>query len=114
MNEASALRGLAIEEPPLSPGPRAAVVASPAAAEGVLGIPDTQHATQRAAVRVDVTLRLVGGERIPVGSFETEEAAKQHAHVMCEEIRAAQEWLFLSGRFVRPEAIVSVDLDTIT
>lgn len=110
MNEAPALRGLVIEEPPLSPGPRAALVAPPAAPERQLHV----HEAQPTAVRVEVTLQLVGGEQIPVGAFETEEAAKQHAHVLTEEIRSAQEWLFLSGRFVRPEAIVSVGLNAIS
>jgi len=111
MNQAASLHALAIEEPPVSPGraPAARRLAPvQAARERLL----RSHGSHPVESRVQVTLRLVGGERIPIGSFDTEEAAKQHAHALTEEISTAREWLFLSGRFVRPDAIVSVDLNT--
>ena len=112
MNQAAPARRLAIEEPPLSPGPGpGAAPAAPhetAAAERLRRFHDAN-----AAANVQVTLRLTSGERIAVGSFDSHDAAKHHAHVLSEEIGSAREWLFLSGRFVRPEAIVSVGLDEV-
>jgi hypothetical protein len=111
MTQAASVHGLAIKEPPLSPGPRPVVaparVPARAPAERLL-----RFSEQNAPPRVQVSLRLTDGERISIASFESDEAAKQHAHVLMEEIATTREWLFLSGRFVRPDAIVSVDLNT--
>ena len=69
------------------------------------------------APRVDaaarVLVRLENGERIDVGQFNDYEAAKKRARDLMGELQQATEWPFLSGRYVRPEAIVSVDVDLI-
>lgn len=113
MNQALAVRGLAFEEPPVSPvsGPAAAAPgpADTAVAERMRRF----HEANAPTANVQVTLRLSSGERIHVGAFDSEESAKQHAHVLSQEIGSAREWLFLSRRFVRPEAVVSVDLETV-
>jgi hypothetical protein len=60
-----------------------------------------------------VLVRLENGERIDFGRFDGYEAAKKRARDLMAELQQATEWPFLSGRYVRPEAIVSVDIDFI-
>jgi Type II secretion system (T2SS), protein E, N-terminal domain len=57
-----------------------------------------------------VVLRLADGERIDVGAFGSSEDATAHARGVVEQISAESGWPFFEGRFLRPEAIVSVDL----
>ena len=58
-----------------------------------------------------VLVRLENGERIEVGDFPSPDAAKKRARTLMAELRQAAEWPFLSGRYVRPDAIVSIDID---
>jgi hypothetical protein len=110
MNQAASVHGLAIEEPPVSParekGSRRLAPVE-AARERLLRF----HHPQQLGARVEITLRLIGGEKIGIGSFETEETARDHAHALTQELSSAREWLFFNGRFVRPDAVVSVDLN---
>ena len=63
------------------------------------------------AATVRVLARLSNGERIEVGSHLHEGAAKAEATALMRFLReAGGDWPFLNGRFVRPEAIVSVDI----
>lgn len=57
-----------------------------------------------------VVLRLADGERVDVGSFGSSEDATAHARGVVEQISAQSGWPFFEGRFLRPDAIVSVDL----
>jgi len=62
-------------------------------------------------VQVELQVRLSNGERILVGSFPNQEAAKTKARQMTRELEESRVWPFLRGRYVRPDAIVSIDLD---
>jgi hypothetical protein len=58
-----------------------------------------------------VFARLSNGERIEVGTHAGEEPAKAEATALMRFLKAdGGDWPFLDGRFVRPEAIVSVDV----
>jgi hypothetical protein len=70
-----------------------------------------EPAPARTDVAARVLVRLENGERIEVGRFNGFEAAKQRAGELMREFRQSSEWPFLSGRFVRPDAIVSIDVD---
>jgi hypothetical protein len=60
---------------------------------------------------VRVLARLSNGERIEVGAHEDELAAKAEATALMRFLReTGGDWPFLNGRFVRPDAIVSVDI----
>ena len=60
---------------------------------------------------VRVLVRLSNGERIEVGAHDDEGAAKAEATALMRFLReAGADWPFLNGRFVRPDAIVSVDI----
>jgi hypothetical protein len=94
--------------PATSPAPAVAPEPEPPAAEAA---PAPIQSTPRADVAARVLVRLENGERIEVGHFEGFEPAKTRARALMAELRQAAEWPFLSGRYVRPEAIVSIDID---
>jgi len=81
-----------VEMPPAAP----AETPSPAAAE-----------TRR------VVLRLVGGERLELGSYDGRDAALGAAQELIAAFTAAEAegvWPELDGRFVRPASVVSIDV----
>jgi hypothetical protein len=61
--------------------------------------------------RVNVLLCLTNGERVPVDAFDDEEEAKVRARALTRELQSS-EWQLVGSRFVRPDAVVSVDLET--
>jgi hypothetical protein len=59
-----------------------------------------------------VGVRLTTGELIEVASHEDEAAARAEATALMRYLRDGRgDWPFLAGRFVRPETIVSIDVD---
>lgn len=57
-----------------------------------------------------VELRLANGERIEFGVYASNEDAIDAARDVVEQASVEGSWPFVSGRFLRPDAIVSVDL----
>jgi hypothetical protein len=92
-----------VQEVAPAPAPAPAPAAAPA--------PAPVQAAPRADVGARVFVRLENGERIEVGDFDGFEAAKNRARELMDELGQAGEWPFLSGRYVRPDAIVSIDID---
>jgi hypothetical protein len=63
------------------------------------------------ALSYDVSLRLSDGERVPIGSFGEPEKAREYARDVVKHLADESEgWPFFSGRFMRPDTIVSVDI----
>jgi hypothetical protein len=62
--------------------------------------------------KVNVTLCLMNGERIAVETFDDEDAARQRARELTRELGATSEWQLIGARFVRPEAVVTVDMES--
>lgn len=59
-----------------------------------------------------VVVRLTTGELIEVATHEDEAAARSEATALMRYLRDGRgDWPFLAGRFVRPETIVSIDVD---
>ena len=59
-----------------------------------------------------VGARLTTGELIEVAAHEDETAARAEATALMRYLRDGRgDWPFLAGRFVRPETIVSIDVD---
>lgn len=60
----------------------------------------------------EVTIRLANGERVEAGTFPELEAAKEGAKALMAQVAASGqgEWPFVSGRFLKPDTIVSVDI----
>jgi len=105
------------EEPPLNPLsisghrlPPAEPVVRPVlpAANETLAAPLSAKKHQK----VNVMLCLMNGERIAVESFDDEDAAKERARDLTRELGATSEWQMIGARFVRPEAVVTVDLES--
>ena len=60
-----------------------------------------------------VGVRLTTGELIDVAVHEEEAAARTEATALMRYLRDGRgDWPFLAGRFVRPETIVSIDVDS--
>jgi hypothetical protein len=57
-----------------------------------------------------VVLRLADGERLEVDAFRGEAEAVDGARTVVNQIASEATWPFFAGRFIRPEAIISVDL----
>jgi Type II secretion system (T2SS), protein E, N-terminal domain len=76
---------------------------------GSLPEPDVPEATT-VDLKWAVVLRLADGERLEVGAFPGEAEAVEGARGVVAQIASEQTWPFFAGRFIRPEAIVSVDL----
>jgi hypothetical protein len=63
------------------------------------------------ALSYDVSLRLTDGERVPIGSFGDPQKAREYAREVVRHLSDDGEgWPFFSGRFMRPDTIVSVDI----
>ena len=63
------------------------------------------------ALSYEVSLRLSDGERVPVGSFGDPQKAREYAREVVKHLSDETEgWPFFSGRFLRPDSIVSVDI----
>jgi hypothetical protein len=114
-------------ESPMAPPPVAAVplpapveptapapAAEPAPAPAPGPAPAAPAAASQAGVGARVLVRLENGERIQFGQFDSFEDAKARARGLMAELRQPAEWPFLSGRYIRPEAIVSIDVDLIS
>jgi hypothetical protein len=89
-------------------------VAAPAPVEPVVAAPEpveTEQPVASPALQVHVMLRLTNGERIQMASFEEKDAARQFALELSRELSLSADWPFIGGRFVRPEAVVSIDID---
>ena len=108
---------LPVQPLPAPSRPAAAPVSASAPAVPTVGFAGagpatpTTEAPSQSAVTFRVFARLSNGERIEVGTHGDEAAAKAEATALMRFLReAGGDWPFLDGRFVRPEAIVSVDV----
>jgi hypothetical protein len=60
---------------------------------------------------IEVIVRLVDGDRLLVGRFSDADEAKQCAEALVQSLGGRNgSWPFVGGRFLRPDAIVSVDV----
>jgi type II secretion system (T2SS) protein E len=57
-----------------------------------------------------VVLRLADGDRVEIGAFHSSGEAKDLAQNVVRQISSDHSWPFFGGRFIRPDAIISVDL----
>jgi hypothetical protein len=59
-----------------------------------------------------VTVRLSNGERVEAGEFTDLAGAKQQAKSLVTTVAEADQddWPYVSGRFLKPDTIVSVDI----
>jgi hypothetical protein len=63
-------------------------------------------------VVTNVLLCLANGERIPVEAFDEQDDAKERARALTQELQATSDWYLVGTRYIRPDAIVSIDLES--
>jgi hypothetical protein len=76
--------------------------------------PQTVRFVEPAAIETiaRVFVRLSNGERVEAGSFDDIATAKTRAGEVVRQVSNGEDgWPFFGGRYIRPEAIVSVDID---
>ncbi len=101
-------------EPPAEPAPAPEPV--PAAEPEVEPTPSPAPAPPAPAAasgqRVKVFVRLTSGERVDAGTFDGLEGAKARGAEIARTLAGeAPEWPFVAGRFLRPDTIVSLDVE---
>jgi hypothetical protein len=103
------------ERETVEPPAEAAAAPSPEpAAPALAPEPQTVRFVEPPAIETiaRVFLRLSNGERVEAGSFDDVGAAKARAEEVVREVAQGLDvWPFFGGRYIRPEAIVSVDVD---
>jgi len=104
-------------EPELAPAavtisPPAPTEAAPVATEPVSTPTPTAAAPAAAEKRFIIAIRLISGELIEAGETDDEDKAAALGHAVIADVAEAggDEWPFFAGRYIRPEAIVSIDL----
>ena len=106
-------------EPPASaepiplPQPPAPLPAPyPPAAEEPEPAPQALEPPAETSTMWRMTIRLTNGERVEAGDFPDQAAAKLEARTIMSQVADADsdEWPFVSGRFLKPDTIVSVDI----
>jgi hypothetical protein len=105
----------ALEAPALAAQPVAAPempASTPLAAEAPAPAPqDVAHEqVEENVVTWSVAVRLQDGDRIEIGTFRSDSEAKEHAQGVVRQLLSEHGWPFFDSRFIRPDAIVSIDL----
>ena len=88
----------------IAPSPEAPLELSPPTA------PELQPGVS-AAGSFAVSVRLESGERVAVETADSFDRAAGLARGVVESASSTGEWPFVSGRFIRPTAIVSIDIE---
>ncbi len=94
-------------------------VAEEVAAEATADVPPESAAAEEVSApqsnrgEFELVLRLVDGDRVPIGSFTSVDEAQVKAAEVVKQFAEIEEgsWPFVGGRFLRPETIVSIDVE---
>ena len=102
--------------PAFAPEPAPAPEPEPAADPTPEPVAEPEPAAAPAAVptgqRVKVFVRLTSGERVDAGTFDRTERAKERGAEIARALSGdTPEWPFVAGRFLRPDTIVSLDVE---
>ncbi len=62
-------------------------------------------------VKAVVWLRLSSGERVSAGEFDSRETAERRARELMVAVDAPGSWPCVDGRYIKPDAVVSIDVD---
>jgi hypothetical protein len=94
------------ELPPAAEAPVEAEVVPQGEAEPV---PSTAEVPAQALA--EVFLRLANGERIAAGSYDGQQPAEERAKELMRALDGDGDWPQIGGRFIRPDAVVSIDVE---
>ena len=75
--------------------------------------PSVAPALETVATEAALFLRLSNGERILVDRFATRELANAEGRHLSFRMGHESEWPLVDGRFISPEAVVSVDVESL-
>ena len=89
----------------VQPAPIEAAFVEPAFVEPEVVMP---VATATAA---EVFVRLSNGERLGAGAYDSEAGAETRAKDLMRALDGNGDWPQLDGRFIRPDAVVSIDVE---
>lgn len=64
-----------------------------------------------APAAAEVFVRLANGERIAAGTYPGQEPAEARARELMQALDGDSEWPCIGGRYIRPDAVVSIDVD---
>ena len=95
-------------QPPVAPEPPPAVEPVAPAPAPVMTQPVSEEADD--VVTWSVVLRLLDGDRYVIGAYHSTGEAKEFARNLAQQLASDEGWPFFEGRFIRPDAIVSIDL----
>jgi len=112
---------LPVVELPVEPVAHEPVVLEPVVLQPVVAEPveleqsaDVPAAAQDAAVEFRVSIRFLGNECVEIASHTDAVEAKSAAQALVAQLsQQGGDWPFVGGRFVRPEAVLSVDVDAV-
>jgi hypothetical protein len=97
--------------PPTPPPAPAPVQPAPVAASEPAMAPPPGPTPVGQQVTAEVFVRLTSGERIRVGAFDGQSAAEQCARELMAALDSDGDWPQIEGRYIRPDAVVSIDVD---
>jgi hypothetical protein len=63
------------------------------------------------ATAASVFVRLSNGERLAAGAYDSEASAESRARDLMRALDGDADWPQLDGRFIRPDAVVSIDVE---
>lgn len=58
-----------------------------------------------------LSVRLANGERVPMGTYASHEHATIEGRLLTHRMGRDGEWLYVNDRYVRPDMVVSVDVE---
>lgn len=99
-----------IAAPPVVAAPEPVVEVEVAPVAPVVSAPEPVEAPVAAALQFQVLAHLVNGERVEITRVAGIDEAKATAHEAMQSLRDGADWPLFSGRYVRPESIVSIDV----
>ena len=100
-----------VVELPVAPVQIEQVVLEPVVLEQPAEIP---AAAQDAAVEFRVSIRFLGNDCVEVASHTDAVEAKSAAQALVAQLtQEGGDWPFVGGRFVRPDAVLSIDVDAV-
>ena len=114
--ESVVVEPVVVEPVVLEPVVPAPVVLAPVAPEPIELEPADMPpaAAQNAAVEFRVSIRFLGNECVEIASHTDADEAKSVAQALVAQLsQGGGDWPFVGGRFVRPEAVLSVDVDAV-
>jgi hypothetical protein len=93
------------EEPEPEREPAAVATPAPLAEAGLV------PAEPAASLEAHVFVRLANGERIAAGAYTGEKPAEERARELMRALSGDGEWPCIDGRYIRPDAVVSIDVE---